>query len=84
MTLDEQIRAAMALYLSNGPGIKGATVTKWESAADAFGGCDTCGPDIDYRVDIWYVRDNDPHTRLWTYDGKFTEFIAAITPAGGE
>lgn len=80
MSIEQSIKNAMAAFIERIERISEVEVTAWEEEFDAYayGGCETCGPEIekDYTVTIYYTWNDTP--RAYTHRGPFTELIKEL------
>lgn len=78
MKISEALYAAMAKYVRKYDSSCTEVTSHDENAYKSYG-CDTCGPEYEYSVDIYYKT---PNTRSgaanYTYKGRFGDLIQTL------
>lgn len=77
MSIEDQIKEAM-LRMLQGLKVDAVEVTSWDEDYRNYGACETCGPDFEYKVDIYYL-DSRNLGQYYSYDGPFTDLIRSLT-----
>jgi len=79
MTWKDRMNAGIGEYLRS-IGVDAIEVTGYNEEVDVYswGGCETCGPEKDFELSIYY-KDSTGKSRTYTYANTFTEFLNNIT-----
>ncbi len=78
MKISDMLHGAMLKYLHT-CGITGATEITgyYENTSQAYG-CETCGPEYEYTIYIYYTTPGQPWSSSYTFVGKFGDLIQAL------
>lgn len=85
MKISEALYGAMAKYVRLKSDASCTEVLSYDENSYRNYGCDTCGPEYIYSVDIYYKTPNTRSGRAnYTYEGKFGDLIQALDDLSDE
>lgn len=77
--LSQDFKAAVARWL-NTRGYDVKEVHSWDEYAYSGGGCDTCGPDTEIEVTIYFTN-TDGVRQSYRHDGNFSYLLTDLLDA---
>ena len=78
MKVSDLLHAAMLKYLHECGLTQAVEVTGYYERTSQAYGCETCGPEYYYAVDIYYTTPDQPWNSSYTFSGKFGDLVAAL------